>query len=254
MLKQKNKGFTLVEIAIVMTIVGLLVGGIWMAVATVIENKKRDDLSTSLLQAMINTKMLFSSNSYRQSPSPARLFYVSLIMGKDGFSKAFHTMPGAMIDRHGPIGRIINIAAIQTAAPVTTGTTGAADGFTNTTAIAMGIMPASLVVPGGFLHQPFAQSTTQDSITVTGTGNSVQFIVGSSNVNLGLPPDVCTVLATTIGSQANINHLNITTIVMNTTTAPVTNGVPNAVTPGVAAAACTNPGTTNTFEVDFSVP
>ena len=43
-------GFTLIEIAIVLTIVGLLIGGIWLAAATVLENKKRNDFATEMLQ------------------------------------------------------------------------------------------------------------------------------------------------------------------------------------------------------------
>ncbi len=279
MLKRKNKGFTLVEIAIVLTIVGLLIGGVWLAAAAVIENKKRDDLSASLLQAMINTKMLFSYNSQHQPFAPARLFYASLITGKEMVDRKFHTIMGNF-NRRGPIGRIIPAAAAACSTSAQAGSSGGgggssgggssssgggscgpADGLNNTGIIASGAVPMNWVVPNstanggvGNLVQPFATDKTQDSIAFTGTGNTVQIVVGTANISLGLPSDACVSLATTVGNAVNISRLGINNIVLNGTPVAATNGIPNTVTAAAAATACNQTNKTNVFEVDFTVP
>lgn len=57
---RNNKGFTLIEIAIVLTIVGLIIGGIWLAASTVFTNNKTQLLSKDMLQVIQNTKTLFA--------------------------------------------------------------------------------------------------------------------------------------------------------------------------------------------------
>ncbi len=57
---RQNKGFTLIEIAIVLTIVGLIIGGIWIAAATVFSNNKTQLLTKDVIQVIQNTKTLFA--------------------------------------------------------------------------------------------------------------------------------------------------------------------------------------------------
>ena len=57
---RNQKGFTLIEIAIVLTIVGLIIGGIWLAASTVFTNNKTQALSTDIIQVLQNTKTLFA--------------------------------------------------------------------------------------------------------------------------------------------------------------------------------------------------
>lgn len=58
---KNNKGFTLIEIAIVLTIVGLIIGGIWVAASTVFTNNKNQALQKAMIQVMQNTKTLFAN-------------------------------------------------------------------------------------------------------------------------------------------------------------------------------------------------
>jgi len=55
-----QKGFTLIEIAIVLTIVGLIIGGIWLAASTVFSNNKTQALQKDVIQVIQNTKTLFA--------------------------------------------------------------------------------------------------------------------------------------------------------------------------------------------------
>jgi len=61
MVRHSQQGFTLIEIAIVLTIVGLIIGGIWVAASTVFNNNKAQALAKDVIQAVQNTKTLFSS-------------------------------------------------------------------------------------------------------------------------------------------------------------------------------------------------
>jgi prepilin-type N-terminal cleavage/methylation domain-containing protein len=61
---RNNRGFTLVEIAIVLTIVGLIIGGVWAAAATVFANNKNQQFSKDLVQIIENIK-----SSYAGQPS-----------------------------------------------------------------------------------------------------------------------------------------------------------------------------------------
>jgi len=60
---RNQKGFTLIEIAIVLTIVGLVIGGIWLAAATVLNNNKTAELSRQVIQIVQNTKGLFTNQT-----------------------------------------------------------------------------------------------------------------------------------------------------------------------------------------------
>ena len=65
--KLKNqRGFTLIEVAIVLTIVGLVIGGIWIAASTVSSNQKKSALAQDTLSIIQATR-----NVYAQSVPPA---------------------------------------------------------------------------------------------------------------------------------------------------------------------------------------
>ncbi|HRJ12442.1 MAG TPA: type II secretion system protein [Alphaproteobacteria bacterium] len=68
---RNQKGFTLIEIAIVLTIVGLVIGGIWLAASTVLNNNKKSELSRQVVQIVQNTKNLFANQT---GASPATGF------------------------------------------------------------------------------------------------------------------------------------------------------------------------------------
>lgn len=59
MAAQKKRGFSLIESAIVLGIVGLVIGGIWVAAASVQAANKRDDAAKALLQIVPIVRNLF---------------------------------------------------------------------------------------------------------------------------------------------------------------------------------------------------
>jgi len=195
--KMNQQGFTLIEIAIVLTIVGLVIGGIWLAASTVFNNNKQQTLSVDVIQIMQNTKSLFS--------------------GSQG--------------------------------TVTTG-------FTLANAIAAGVFPSGMV-NGALVVQPFASNTAVSSVSVTvpsATTLAYTFGAGASAAT-GLPQSACTNLLTTLGSQNNMTKLGITSLLANvggTAGSDLTTGGTVAVTPAAAAAACSNPATTDSVSVTFT--
>ena len=80
-----QKGFTLIEIAIVLTIVGLIIGGIWLAASTVFTNNKARALSADAIQVIQNTKTLFGGQGAQASATgmTVSLAYTSGIFPAD---------------------------------------------------------------------------------------------------------------------------------------------------------------------------
>lgn len=60
---RNQRGFTLIEIAIVLTIVGLVIGGIWLAASTVLNNNKKTEATRQIIQIVQNTKNLFANQT-----------------------------------------------------------------------------------------------------------------------------------------------------------------------------------------------
>lgn len=60
---RNQRGFTLIEIAIVLTIVGLVIGGIWLAASTVLNNNKKSEMARQVIQIVQNTKNLFANQT-----------------------------------------------------------------------------------------------------------------------------------------------------------------------------------------------
>lgn len=60
-----RRGFNLIEAAIVLGVVGLVIGGIWVAAAAVQSNMKKSDASRGLIQIVQNVRNLY----YGQSPT-----------------------------------------------------------------------------------------------------------------------------------------------------------------------------------------
>ncbi len=63
--KKSKRGFNLIEAAIVLGVVGLVIGGIWVAAAAVQSNMRESDTSKGLLQIVQNTRNLY----YGQTPT-----------------------------------------------------------------------------------------------------------------------------------------------------------------------------------------
>lgn len=60
-----RRGFNLVEAAIVLGVIGLVIGGIWVAAAAVQSNLRKSDASKGLIQIVQNVRNLY----YGQTPS-----------------------------------------------------------------------------------------------------------------------------------------------------------------------------------------
>ena len=60
---KNQRGFTLIEIAIVLTIVGLVIGGIWLAASTVYNNRKKTQLGQDAVQIVQNVRNLYAGQS-----------------------------------------------------------------------------------------------------------------------------------------------------------------------------------------------
>lgn len=56
---RKRRGFNLVEAAIVLGVVGLVIGGIWVAAAAVQSNLRKSDASKGLIQIVQNVRNLY---------------------------------------------------------------------------------------------------------------------------------------------------------------------------------------------------
>jgi len=60
---QRKKGFTLTEIAIVLGIMGLILGAIWTAASSVYANNRQQSASTEVLQVVQATKNLYATQA-----------------------------------------------------------------------------------------------------------------------------------------------------------------------------------------------
>jgi len=70
-----RRGFNLVEAAIVLGVVGLVIGGIWVAAAAVQSNLRKSDASKGLIQIVQNVRNLY----YGQSPSATGAITTQLV-------------------------------------------------------------------------------------------------------------------------------------------------------------------------------
>lgn len=63
MMKNSKKGFNLIEIAIVLAVVGLVIGGIYVAASSVTDNQRKQKAQSQLLQIVQNFRVLYSSQA-----------------------------------------------------------------------------------------------------------------------------------------------------------------------------------------------
>jgi prepilin-type N-terminal cleavage/methylation domain-containing protein len=61
--RQRRRGFTLTEIAIVLGIVGLILGAIWVAAAAVYNNLRISHMNTAVLQIVQGTRTLYATQN-----------------------------------------------------------------------------------------------------------------------------------------------------------------------------------------------
>ncbi len=73
--RKAKRGFNLIEAAIVLGVIGLVIGGIWVAAAAVQQNLRESDASKGLIQIVQNVRALY----YGQSPTATATVTTDLI-------------------------------------------------------------------------------------------------------------------------------------------------------------------------------
>ena len=61
---KKRRGFSLIEAAIVLGVVGLVIGGIWYAATSVLQNQRINNTADGILQIASGARRLFSYSDY----------------------------------------------------------------------------------------------------------------------------------------------------------------------------------------------
>ena len=125
---RNQRGFTLIEIAIVLTIVGLVIGGIWLAASTVLNNNKKSEAARQVIQIVQNTKNLFANQT---GASPA-----------DGFNRATAVSAGVF-----PAGMVVGGIVRHPFATSTTTDSVNIAGATNTVTLTLGASGATTAFP-----------------------------------------------------------------------------------------------------------
>ena len=65
---RSQKGFTLTEIAIVLGIMGLILGAIWTAASAVYSNRRSEEAQTAVIQAVQSLRVLYSTQAQFEAP------------------------------------------------------------------------------------------------------------------------------------------------------------------------------------------
>lgn len=73
MMKNSKKGFNLIEIAIVLAVVGLVIGGIYVAAASVTDNQRKQKAQSQLLTIVQNMRNTYSNQPFSATPAVADL-------------------------------------------------------------------------------------------------------------------------------------------------------------------------------------
>lgn len=76
-IEQFRNGFSLIETAIVLGVVGIVIGGIWVASASVMENKRIADTQEDVLQLVSNLRAKYRGFSLESLPAGDSGIYIS---------------------------------------------------------------------------------------------------------------------------------------------------------------------------------
>lgn len=244
MSRRRNAGFTLVEIAIVLTIIGIVIGGLWLAAGKVLETKRTADFANDFISMMANAQSFFSRyTSLDQYTRKKQLAY------------AYKGKFGLALDK--PQSSILTHVKAATAFCTGNCPPGPADGLTTAVAISVGIvMPDNILKAGAteIAYHPFASDRNQDSIIITGASRIVTITAGSATtVGIGLPQSACVKIASLFGDQIFITQMKIIDISINGASINNPGNQQGPITTTAAAAACNNPNGLNEISVSMGV-
>lgn len=80
----KPKGFSLIEAAIVLGIVGLVIGGIWVAAAAVAQNNRVSEMAKDVLSICARAKEVFPYRSAADTGNPANRININVTAYRAG--------------------------------------------------------------------------------------------------------------------------------------------------------------------------
>ena len=69
MIKNNKRGFNLIEIAIVLAVIGLVIGGIYVAASAVTENNRKQNTQKQLLQIVQNVRSVYATQATFTAPT-----------------------------------------------------------------------------------------------------------------------------------------------------------------------------------------
>ncbi len=169
---RNQKGFTLIEIAIVLTIVGLVIGGIWLAASTVLNNNKKTEATRQVIQIVQNTKNLFANQT---GASPAT-----------GFTQAIAISSGIF-----PAGMVVGTNVRHPFATVTTSDSVTLTGATNTVTLVLGAAGAGLEFPRDACIEVVSRVATLENFSRYGIASVNTTLNSGSTLNAGTLAAVC---------------------------------------------------------------
>src|SRR5271170_8075843 len=79
--RETSRGFTLTEIAIVLGIIGLILGAIWVAAGSVYSNLRVSQAATETLIIVENFKSLYGGNRNGQAPNGTDITAMAISAG-----------------------------------------------------------------------------------------------------------------------------------------------------------------------------
>ena len=97
MIKNNKRGFNLIEIAIVLAVIGLVIGGIYVAASAVTENNRKQNTQKQLLQIVQNTRAIFATQTTFVAPTYAQIKAMNIFPGdlQDSGSTFLNSYGGA---------------------------------------------------------------------------------------------------------------------------------------------------------------
>ena len=110
----KKSGFSLIETAIVLGIVGLVIGGIWVAAAAVFTNQKYKDLLDGTTFIVDQTQSLLPSSAYDRGPLSGVYLYIQSGMRDTGIKMGLfpaHWVSGTAVKS--PFGGVVYLFAVD---------------------------------------------------------------------------------------------------------------------------------------------